>query len=105
MPKKTRRRWSPEEKAEITERFHASGLSREAFARQEDIAASVLSNWIRKSRGALLEPQPGLVAVQVKREKHVDDGLIEIIVRDFRIRVRRGFDAELLGQVIAALEC
>ena len=106
MPKKMRRRWSPEEKSEIIERFHASGLSREAFGRKEGIAPSVLGNWLRKeSNGDHPEQQLGLVSVQVKREEQSDEGLIEIIIgNDRRIRVGKGFDPKLLERVIATLE-
>ena len=106
MPKKTRRSWSPEEKAEILQRFHSSGLSREAFSRKERIASSVLSYWLQKqSQGELTEPKIGLVPVQVKTKDRDGHPTIEIIVRSGqRIRVAKGFDTEVLKQVISLLD-
>ncbi len=107
MPKRTRRRWSAEEKAEILRRFRDSGLSKEAFARTEGISGSGLGNWLRKERerGAS-ESQPALVAVCVKpREASLDEGFLEIVVRgDRRIRVRPGFDETAVRRLVVVLE-
>ncbi len=104
MAKKIRRRWSPEEKAEILGRFHASGLSREAFGREEGISSTVLGNWLqKKSKREIAAPNPGLVPVRVKCKDLAST--IDILLRGGRrVRVVEGFDEKLLEQVISTLE-
>ena len=107
MPKTTRRNWSVEQKAEILRRFHESGLSREAFAREEGISGSVLGNWVRKEReGGMSRLSPGLVSVRLKSsDDSLEQGFLDVVVHGGRlVRVRPGFDEKLLEQLVVALE-
>ena len=100
-----RRRFSLSEKAEILRRYHASGLSIQAFARGEEVSANAVGSWLRKeTNGESSGASSGLVPVQVKRAERPDHGVIEIVLRDgCRIRVRQGFDEKLLEQVVVTL--
>lgn len=97
-------------------RFRASGLTRREFAAGEGISVSTLDYYVRRERKA---PLPG--ALPVNRILPVDwiaaeseaagasmmapSGGISIWVSNSRrIEVRRGFDAQLLGEVLAVLE-
>jgi len=103
MPKKVRRRWSQDERAEILRRFHEGGLTQEAFSRQEGMHSSVLGNWLRKERDGARRRQ-GVVPVRLKNDAP-NGSAIEIVVEGGRrICVSPGFDEEFLRQVIAALE-
>ncbi len=105
MAKKPRRRFTLEQRAEILGKFHDSGLTKEAFARQEGYHSSMLGNWLRKEREAS-HPTPTLVPVDVKpRKPPVAASSLDIVLRSgHRIHVASGFDADLLRQLVAALE-
>ncbi len=60
MPKKERRRFTPEQRAEILREFHSSGLTKGAFARQKGLHSSMLGNWLREEQ-ELSEPSPTVI--------------------------------------------
>ena len=66
VPARRRRRFSPEEKADILERFRASGLSQVKFAAKEGIAVGTLIRWLRDEREKQAD-QPGISAVELGR--------------------------------------
>jgi len=105
MTKKTRRRFNAEQRAEILRDYHQSGLSKEAFARQRGLHSSMLGNWLRKEKGADTSP-PSLIPVRVKPpESPAEPPSFEVVLRGgISIRVARGFDAELLRQLVDTLE-
>lgn len=96
-----------------------SGKSAEEFAVMRGWKATTLKWWSselqrRKSRIESVQLVPVSVVDEVRRaeQKHpailrVDDGAstgIAVELRGARIRVERGFDAELFRQVVDALE-
>ena len=95
----------PQKWREVLDRFDASGLSAAAFCRRHAIAESSFFAWRRR-----LAPRPiashfveaKVAAVPVAARPA---GVIEIRLRGGRrVRVHRGFDRVLLGEVVAALE-
>jgi transcriptional regulator with XRE-family HTH domain len=97
-------------------RFRASGLTRREFAERAGISVSTLDYYVRRERKASL---PG--ALPVNRILPVDwiaaeaevagvsmmapaGGISIWLSNSRRIEVRRGFDAELLREVLALLE-
>jgi transcriptional regulator with XRE-family HTH domain len=97
-------------------RFRASGLRRREFAEREGVSVSTLDYYVRRERRASLPdalPVNRIVPVDlIAAEAEVagasmtaPSGGISIWLSDSRrIEVRRGFDAELLGEVLAVLE-
>lgn len=92
----TRENW-----ARHVERWRASGLRAAEYGRREGLNASTLRWWSSRLRR---EPvTPAFIEVAVNEPNSA--GVIEIALGDrVLVHVRRGFDAELLRQVVAALE-
>jgi hypothetical protein len=97
--------------AEWTERvrsWRASGLSAPDFARPEGYSAKTLSWWAselkrRERVKATGTPTVAMARVRVARRRSERDETLSVLVGDARIAVRRGFDAALLREVVAAL--
>lgn len=87
---------------EIIERQRASGLSVGAFCRRDAIAESSFFAWRRRLGVA----QPAAAFVEAKITPALrTTGAIDVQLRSGRrVRVRRGFDRDLLAEVVAALE-
>jgi hypothetical protein len=95
MKRETRQQWT-----ERVERWRRSGRTAGEFAAQEGVRPATLSWW-----GAELKrtarASPGFIEVAPPSAK----GSIEVVLGErVRIRVSGTFDAELLRQVVAALE-
>lgn len=87
---------SVDEQAKEVAAWKASGLSAKAYAaRRGGTTAASLWRWSAATRNV-----PEFVRVEV-----APSGGSEVVIEvgHARVRVARGFDAELLGQVIAAL--
>src|SRR2546423_14834087 len=52
QPKQNRRRFTPEERQEVLERYHQSQLRQHEFASREGISLASLSKWLGAERGA-----------------------------------------------------
>ena len=108
--KPKRRKWDRQEKADLVEKFHQSGLSQLDFSRQIGVHSSLFWKWIRLARnGELPRPSPSistLVAVRVKSEDEKPaPAPIELVLSGGRIlRAPRGFDADHLRRLIEVLE-
>lgn len=93
----TRENW-----AKHVRRWRESGLHAADYARREGLNASTLRWWssrLRHERPTL----PTFVEVAVNEVKPA--GFLEVAIGErVCVRVPRGFDAELLRQVVAALE-
>lgn len=86
---------------EIIDRQRASGLSVGAFCRRDAIAESSFFAWRRR----LGSTPPVPAFVEAKLTPAPRPGVIEVQLRGGRrVRVRPGFDAALLAQVVVALE-
>ena len=86
--------------------YEASGLSREEFCRQRDVAMKTLARYIaryRKQKSAGSEPQRW-VAVEVAGSRECGGELSVLLSGGRRIEVKPGFDAGTLRQLVAVLE-
>ena len=86
--------------------YEASGLSREEFCRQRDVAMKTLARYIvrhRKQKAAGSEPQRW-VAVEVAGPLECGGELSVLLSGGRRIEVKPGFDAGTLRQLVAVLE-
>jgi len=88
--------------------WEASGQSAPRFAEGKDFSASALLYWRRRLRGTSSAPTAGPCFAQVVPRGSApvaagSDGGIVVEVAGVSIRVDRGFDAGLLGEVVRAL--
>ncbi len=88
--------------------WRASGLSAMDFARPEGYRPTTLSWWAselkRRERVKASAPlKVAMARVRVVRVRPEGDETLSVVVGAARIAVRRGFDAELLREVVAAL--
>jgi hypothetical protein len=88
--------------------YEASGLSRQEFCQQRQVAFKTLARYLSQSRKRLAAAVPAasarLVRVQVEPPKKAEGELTVIVPGGRQIVVRRGFDADLLQQLVAVLE-
>jgi hypothetical protein len=98
--------------AERVREWRASGKTAEEFASAFDFEASTLRYWASRLRTEGTEQLAPTLARVVRRRgrpptSRVDEFSaapeVEIVIGGARIVVRRGFDAELLREVAAAL--
>jgi hypothetical protein len=86
--------------------LHASGETPVAFARRHGLHEARVQRWVgrvsRKPRGAATTQPVTFAPVRVTAEPAVASGL-DVIVGAAVVRVRHGFDGELLRRVIAVL--
>ena len=73
-----------------------SGQSRSAFCQEHGIGLWVLRYWLRRPS---TPSAPGFVEITTAPLSHV----LEVVVGDALVQVRRGFDPALLRSVVAAL--
>jgi hypothetical protein len=86
--------------------FEASGLSREEFCRQREIAMKTLARYVvrfQKQNAAGSQPQRW-VAVEVAGARDGGGELSVLLSGGRRIEVKPGFDAGTLRQLVAVLE-
>jgi transposase-like protein len=101
----------------IVQEHQSSGLSAAAFCRQRSISQPSFYAWKRRlgfeRRGQSSLPQASFVAVKAIEGPGQENGQIELTAASFvelclgqdrRLVLRRGFDRQLLLEVIAALE-
>lgn len=103
---------------ELVAAWESSGLSAEAFASEHGIAETTLRWWktelARRARREVRrrpprrEPPPSggvsLARVVREREGAASMGRVAVVVGAARILVEKGFDRQLLGEVVRALE-
>ena len=92
-------RWTAARGRAVVQAFEASGLDRATFAEREGIRAARLSHWIARTRVAAgpVDLRPVLLCGVAG-----ESGLA-VHVGGVEVRVRRGFDADLLREVVEAL--
>ena len=89
---------------QLAAEYEASGLSREEFCSQRDVAMKTLARYVvryRKQQAAGIEPQRW-VAVEVAGPRECE--LSVLLSGGRRIEVKPGFDAGTLRQLVAVLE-
>jgi hypothetical protein len=101
-----RRHRSRTEADQLAAEYEASGLSREEFCSQRDVALKTLARYVvryRKQKAAGSEPQRW-VAVEVAGPRECGGELSVLLSGGRRIEVKPGFDAGTLRQLVAVLE-
>ena len=101
-----RRRRSRAEVEALVAEFEASGLMREAFCRQRNLAVGTLDKYRRRvhdghSHGGLLLP---VELVSSSRNSDGDNFLAVELRSGRRIEVRRGFDTGTLERLLTILD-
>ena len=86
--------------------YEASGLGRQEFCRQRNVAFKTLARYLaqRRKRMAAAVPSSPLVRVQVKPSPITESELTVIVTGGRRVTVKPGFDAALLRQLLTVLE-
>jgi hypothetical protein len=99
------RRRTPAEITSIVTEFHASGLSRRAFAKRQNLTEASLSRWLR-SAPALAESAPRFVRV-VAPASVAPPAWFELALPDGRrLRIPAGCDESALRSLLGVLaEC
>jgi hypothetical protein len=105
--KKSRPRSRAEADALAAE-YEASGLSRQEFCRQRNVAFKTLARYIvqrrKRARAAPSSGSSRLVRVQVEPPPESARELTVTLAGGRRIAVKPGFDAALLRQLLTVLE-
>ncbi len=104
----TSRSWREAEARAVLAELEASGLSVLAFCRRYGVGRQRIGYWRgRLATGEQAGTKPLLVPVRVVGTSAVAEcEAIEIVVRGERtVRVRGGFDREVLRRVLEVLEC
>src|SRR5258707_15140050 len=84
--------------------WQRSGLSVSAFCRRHGLAEKYLYRW-RRILAERDAEQAAFVPVRLLTENGSPDGTLELVLASGRrLRVRRGFDAATLRQLLAVLE-
>jgi len=87
--------------------YEASGLSRQEFCQQRQVAFKTLARYIVQRRKRVAAASSGsspLVRVHVKPSSITESELTVIVTRGQRIVVKPGFNGDLLRQLITVLE-
>lgn len=105
-PGAVRRRRSRAEVEALVAEFEASGLMREAFCRQRDLAVGTLDKYRRSvhdghSHGGPLLP---VELVSSSRDSDGDNLLVVELRSGRRVEVRRGFDVGTLERLLTVLD-
>lgn len=107
VPKRARIR-SRAEADTLAAEYEASGLSRQEFCQQRQVAFKTLARYLAQRRkriaAATSAGSSSLVRVQVKPTPVTASELTVILAGGRRIAVPPGFDAALLRQLLTVLE-
>lgn len=108
------RYWSEREAGAVLTAWHRSGESATAFARRQGLVPSRLLRWEARLSGKRREGQPHFHPVEVVPTRSTghpaevapahDDKLELVVCASRRILIRRGFDPELLLELVRVLE-
>jgi hypothetical protein len=108
QPEKTRgRQRSRAEADRLAAEYEASGLSRQEFCQQRNVALKTLARYLtqhRKRCAASSSGSPRWVPVQVELPPRATSELTVLLAAGRRIAVPPGFDEDLLRQLITVLE-
>lgn len=111
--KRTRRRWSTEDKRALVDRWQASGLSARQFGAREGVPPANLLKW-RSSAAAVSAPRRAAVKftpVQVGKpeppraaEQAAERAVVEFVLQGgARVRVLDGADARIMSELVLAV--
>jgi len=105
QPRSGRRR-SREEAEQLAVECEASGLSQREFCEQRGVPLKTLVRYLSRHRREQTggHQRPRLVTVEVAAKRGDPAELSIVLAGERRIEVRRGFDAETLRRLVAALE-
>jgi hypothetical protein len=87
--------WSREDQRAEVAAWQASGLSKGSFAAKRGYSRTALDKWSKR--------EPTVAPAFVRLEIEAVQSELVVEVGHARIRIRRGFDVVLLGQVVTAL--
>jgi len=90
----------------VVAEYEASGLSREAFCKQNDVRLKTLDRYVTRYRKQQKDGSGAQrwVAVEVAGHNGYGGELAVLLSTGRRIEVKRGFDAGTLRQLVAVLE-
>jgi hypothetical protein len=84
------------------EAFQKSGSTRRAFCAKNHLKLSTLDYWF--SRIGAAERSQGLVELKAQAIPTVKSYLEVVVADRYRIEIRDGFNAQLFGELVKALE-
>ena len=90
----TRTEWAKQVKA-----WRTSGLTAKAYAQREGLNAGTLRWWSSRLRDESSSP----AFIEVALPEPVAPASIEVLVGQATLRVQRGFDPDLLRELVSAL--
>ena len=106
----TRRRWSVEFKRQVVAEASAPGVSVAAVARRYDLNANLVFNWRRRYGGggvflpvAISEPARPVPDVAERASERVAGEIEVALPSGHRVRIRGGFDPELVTRLLRGL--
>jgi hypothetical protein len=102
-----RRHRTRAEADQIAAEYEASGLSREEFCQQKNVAMKTLARYVtrrRKQSAAHTQPQRWVSVEVADRSTDTGSELIVVLAYGRKVEVRRGFDAGTLRELVTALE-
>jgi hypothetical protein len=104
--KRHRRHRNRAEADQLAAEYEASGLTREAFCRERDVALKTLCRYVTRYRrqNAGTAQSPRFVQVEVMAPAGCGGALTVLLGRGRRIEVNRGFDTGTLRQLLSVLE-
>ena len=85
------------------EEWRSSGKTAEAFSEGQGFRPTTLRYWASVLRTAARKKQAVPMARVVRQQPSQGQGNVELVVGNARIVLGRGFDAELLREVMTAL--
>ncbi len=105
-----RRRWSVEFKRQVVAEASAPGVSVAAVARRYDLNANLVFNWRRRYGGggvflpvAISEPARPTPGVTERTSERVAGEIEVALPSGHRVRIRGGFDPELVTRLLRGL--
>jgi len=105
-PRRRRRRWTAEQKADLLARFGTSGLTAAEFCRQAGLRPATISGWARRQRSTGgVSARLGFAEVQLKSAVPAVIPAESLLVQfgpDISLSVPPGIDAVWLGQLLRA---
>lgn len=104
-----RRRRSRSEAAALVAEYEASGLTREAFCQERNLAVGTLDKYRRRAHKSQAPSGSTVVPVEVvwsgrKGDQSRESALVVEVRSGHRIEVRRGFDGGTLEHLLRILD-
>lgn len=105
---KLAQRWSEDEARDAIEAWRASGLGLDDFAAKNGLEVIRFQRWMAKMKGsskpAATENGPRMLPVRIVDRARSESDAIELVLENgVRVRVRAGFDREVLAELISTV--